>query len=135
MKRIIVGISFLSIVLNFSIAQNNEIENITCLQAVDLIQKFRNDTNFIIIDLRPENMYNEEHIENSIYYDVFSENFENWVNELNKDKVYLLYCNAGHRSGIALNKMKQLGFRNLYHLYEGLQEWKRQGFITIKKNN
>ncbi len=62
-------------------------------------------------------MYDEEHIENSIYYDVFSEDFENWVSKLNKDKVYLLYCTIGHISGIALDKMKQMDFKNLYHLY------------------
>ncbi len=132
MKIIIVVISFLLTVLNFSMAQNTNTENITCQQAYDLIQKHSNDTNFIIIDLRPENMYNEEHIENSIYHDVFSEEFDSWVSKLNKDKVYLLYCTIGHRSGIALDKMKQMGFRNLYHLYEGIREWKKQGFITVK---
>ncbi len=132
MKIIIVVISFLLTVLNFSMAQNTNTENITCQQAYDLIQKHSNDTNFIIIDLRPENMYNEEHIENSIYYDVFSEEFDSWVSKLDKGKVYLLYCTIGHRSGIALDKMKQMGFRNLYHLYEGIREWKKQGFITVK---
>lgn len=115
-----------------SFTQNNDGENITCEQAYDLIQKFQGDTNFIIIDLRPRNMFYEGHIENSIYYDVFSENFDNWVSQLNKDKTYLLYCNAGYRSAIALDKMKQMGFKNLYHMFEGLQEWKKQGFLTVK---
>ena len=135
MKIIIAGISFILIVLIFSCARKNQPVNITCQEAFDLMQKFSNDTNFVILDLRPGNMYNEEHIENSIYYDVFSEDFENWVSKLNKDKVYLLYCTIGHRSGIALKKMKQMDFKNLYHLYEGIQEWKKQGFNTVKKND
>ncbi|HJX72503.1 MAG TPA: rhodanese-like domain-containing protein [Bacteroidales bacterium] len=72
------------------------------------------------------------HIENSIYHDVFSEDFEDWLSQLNKEKIYLLYCNVGHRSGIALNKMKEMGFKNLYHLYEGIREWIKQGFKTAK---
>lgn len=133
MKRIINSISFLAIVCTISIAQNTDSENITCQQAYDLIQKFKADTNFVILDLRPQNMYNVEFIESAIYYDVFSENFDNWVSKLNKDKTYLLYCNVGHRSGIALDKMKQMGFKNLYHLFEGIKEWKKQGFVTMKE--
>ena len=133
MKRIINCICFLAIICNYSLGQNTESENITCQQAFDLIQKFKGDTNFVILDLRPLNIYDAEHIGNAIYYDVFSENFDNWVSQLNRNKVYLLYCNVGHRSGIALDKMKQMGFKNLRHLFEGIQEWKKQGFVTIKK--
>ena len=77
-------------------------------------------------------MYQEEHIENSIYCDVFSAEFDGWVNGLNKDKIYLLYCNAGKRSKVALEKMKEIGFKNLYHLYEGIRIWKSQGYTTSK---
>jgi rhodanese-related sulfurtransferase len=132
MKRIMLFVSFLVLLLNSSMGQNKEPENITCQQAFDLIKKSGNDTNFVVIDFRPEKMYDEGHIKNSIFFDVFSENFENWLSKLSRNKVYLLYCNVGHISEIALNKMKQMGFKNLYHLYEGIQEWKRQGFPTEK---
>ncbi len=132
MKNLIIGIILLLVVFNCKITQKKQPENITCKQAFELIQEHRNDSNFIILDLRTDNMYNEEHIENSICYDVFSENFDEWVNQFDRNKVYLLYCNVGHRSGIALNKMKELGFRNLYHLFKGIQEWKKQGYPTIK---
>jgi rhodanese-related sulfurtransferase len=80
-------------------------------------------------------MFEVEHIEDAIYYDVFSEDFNNWVSLLNKNKTYLLYCTVGNRSGIALNRMKQMGFNNLYHLFEGIKEWKKQGFVTIESNS
>jgi len=135
MKRTINSIIFLVVIANLSIAQNAELENLTCPQALALIQKFQYDTNFVILDLRTQTMYYEEHIENAIVYDVFSEGFDNWVSNLNKDKIFLLYCTRGHRSSIALDKMKQIGFNNLYHLYQGIIEWKNQGFNTIKKPN
>ena len=133
MNRIINSIIFLITVSSFSFAQDNKSENLTCPEAYALIQKFQNDTNFVILDLRTQAMYDEEHIENAIVYDVFSEGFDIWVGKLNKDKMYLLYCTRGHRSGIALEKMKQMGFNNLYHLYQGILEWKNQGFKTIKR--
>ena len=126
-------IIFLIIASGFSFAQDSGSENMTCSEAFALIQKYQNDTNFVILDLRTQAMYDGEHIENAIVYDVFSEGFDTWVNQLNKDKIYLLYCTRGHRSSIALDKMKQMGFNNLYHLYQGIIEWKDQGFKTIKK--
>ena len=112
--------------------QEHAEENISCLQSFELIENHQNDTNFIIIDLRTDAMFNEEHLENAICHDVFSDDFENWIDQFARDKTYLLYCNVGHRSGIALNKMKEMEFKNLYHLYEGIREWKKQGYKTVK---
>ncbi|KPK85301.1 MAG: hypothetical protein AMS27_07665 [Bacteroides sp. SM23_62_1] len=134
MKRLIAGCSLLFLMLHCSAPKNDDIENITCQQASDLIQEFRNNTSFIILDLRTEDMFMEEHIENSIYHDVFSEDFEDWLKGLDKEKVYLLYCNVGHRSGIALKKMKEMGFKNLYHLHEGIRVWKEQDFPTVRND-
>lgn len=117
----------------YTFAQDSESENLTCPEAFAIIQKLKNDTNFIILDLRTQAMYDEEHIENAIVRDVFSGGFDTWVSKLNKEKIYLLYCTRGHRSSIALEKMRQMGFKNLYHLYQGIIEWKKQGFQTIKK--
>jgi len=132
MKTIIITIGFFLSALNILIAQDIVIKDLTCKQSFELIQEHSGDTDFVIIDLRPENMYQEEHIVNSIFCDVFSAEFDGWVNGLNKDKIYLLYCNAGKRSKVALEKMKEEGFNNLYHLYEGIRVWKSQGYSTSK---
>lgn len=129
MKRIIFFSCIIFISINQLFAQK---EDISCKQAFELIQKNWNNSDFVILDLRPVEMFNEGHLENSVYYDVFSEGFEKWVTGLNKDKMYLLYCTAGYRSGIALKTMKKSGFKNLYHLYEGIREWEKQGFKVVK---
>ena len=133
MKKMIVSAILLLVIFNYSKTQENEPENITCKQTFELIQKHSNDTDFVILDLRPESMYNEEHIKNAIYYDVFSPDFENWADKQDRNKTYLLYCNIGNRSGIALKKMKEMGFKNLYHMYEGIREWKNQGYETVTR--
>ena len=127
----LIGFLFFAFALT---AQNNEAENITCEQAFELIQEYLDDPDFVILDLRPESMHNAEHIENSIFYDVFSDDFEKWIDKFDKEKTYLLYCTKGHRSGIALEKMKKMGFTNLYHLYQGIVGWKEQGYETVKSN-
>ena len=112
-------------------AQENVSINLSCSEAFLLIQDHMEDTCFVILDLRPEEMYSKEHIENAIYFDVFSEEFDQWVSSQNKNATYLLYCNMGYRSGIAMGKMKQLGFKKLYHLHQGINEWKKQGYKTV----
>jgi len=133
MKKMMLCLFFVSNIITILKAQDTSMENITCKQSSELIQQHSNDTNFIILDLRTEQMYNEGHIENSLFHDVFSADFEGWLNTLDKNKTYLLYCNVGHRSGIALDKMEQAGFKNLYHLYEGIREWEKQGFEVVKQ--
>jgi rhodanese-related sulfurtransferase len=125
-------LSSLFIALSCSLAQYEGPENITCKEAPELIQKLEKDSSFVILDLRPESMFKEGHLENAKFHDVFADDFENWLKDLDKNQTYLLYCNRGHRSGIAMEKMKEMGFKNLYHLYEGIREWKKQGLPVIK---
>lgn len=134
MKRIIFILSILIFVLSCSYGKDECPENISCKQASDLIQKFSENSSFVILDLRPESMFKKEHIKNAIFRDVFEDGFEDWLKGLDKEKTYLLYCNKGHRSGIAMEQMKEMGFKNLHHLFEGIREWNKQGFPTIKGN-
>jgi len=55
-------------------------------------------------------MFSKEHIEGAIYHDVFAADIDEWLQSLDKTKTYLIYCTIGHRSGIAFNKMKEMGF-------------------------
>ncbi|MBN2572102.1 MAG: rhodanese-like domain-containing protein, partial [Ignavibacteriales bacterium] len=118
--------------LNISFSQNI-VEDLTCEQTFQLIQKYSGDVNFIIIDLSPQKLFATGHIENALYFDVFSEQFASWVNCLDKEKVYLIYCTSGHRSKIGKEKMMNMGFKNLYHLYEGIKKWKELGYPVIKE--
>ena len=106
-------------------------EDITCKQAYELIEKHKSDSNFVIIDFRPQEKYDAAHIQNALYLDVFSENADKWLSILDKEKTYLIYCTIGHRSKIALKKMKDLDFKYLYHLYEGLATWEKEGYEII----
>ena len=132
--------TFLSLVLivvtiNITKAQNDVIKGVTCHEAFELIQLHLDDPNFVIIDLRPEKMYMDEHIQDAIYYDVFSKQFDAWANNLDKNKTYLLYCTIGKRSKIAFDKMKSMGFKHLYHMSEGIKTWAGGSYKTVKINS
>ncbi len=131
-KNIVLILSIFCFSLFFSEYSHaqKEKEDITCKQAYDLIKKHQGDTNFVIIDFRTEEMYSNGHIKGATVFDVFSDKIDTWLNKLNRNKTYLLYCNAGYRSGIALKKMKEMKFKKLFHLYEGIKVWKNEGYET-----
>jgi len=127
-------ISIIVCIVSFTILSCKEKinkEDLSSQQTYDLIQTHKNDSSFVIIDFRPAEKYNAAHIENAIYYDVFSDSVDNWLNTLDKNNTYLIYCTIGHRSGIAFEKMKKMNFKELYHLYQGLDVWEDEGFKVI----
>lgn len=132
-KPIAIGI-LVSVILVYALAAagGKKIkENITCEQAYELIQKHKDDDNFVIIDFRPIEKYRNAYLENAVFYDIFLKGADEWLDKLDRKKTYLLYCTIGHRSGIALEKMKKMGFENVFHMYEGVRVWKKKGYKTL----
>ena len=78
----------------------------------------------VVLDVRTPDEYKEGHIKNAINYNVLdSVAFEKQINTLKKNKRYLLYCKSGIRSGKALMRMQQKGFKQIYHLSGGITAW------------
>ena len=110
------------------------IRNITCEEAQKIIQEHKQDSNFAILDFRTKDMFTKSHIRGAVCHDVFLTDIEGWLKALDKKKVYLIYCTIGHRSGIALAKMKEMGFVNILHMHEGLRQWISLGYETVSGN-
>ena len=108
------------------------IENITPERALTLIQNNRDNPDFIIIDVRTPQEFAQEHIEGAINLDYYSEDFREQLNELDKNKTYLVYCRTGNRSKAAVDLMKELGFGQIYNISDGIIDWKAEGLPTVK---
>ncbi len=108
------------------------IEDITPQEAFTLIQSNQNNPDFVIIDVRTPGEFAAEHIENAINIDFYSEAFRDMLNNLDKNKTYLIYCKVGGRSGSALDIMAELNFKEAYNILGGINLWKAEGFPTIK---
>jgi len=80
----------------------------------------------IIVDVRTPAEFEMSHIPGAINVDVQDDNFAALVQQLDKDKTYVVHCTknpAGGRSSRALETLQQLGFRNLYNLEGGYIAW------------
>jgi rhodanese-related sulfurtransferase len=101
------------------------VENVKADQ-FDALRK--SDTNkVVVLDVRTKKEYSEGHIPGSVLIDFTSDDFEQKVSKLDKDKTYLVHCASGGRSARACKKMDQLGFKKLYNLEGGMGAWAKAG--------
>ena len=112
--------------------ETTTIEDIILQEAFTLIQNNQNNPDFVIIDVRTSAEFAEEHIENATNIDFYSEAFRDMLNNLDKNKTCLIYCQVGGRSGSALDIMAELNFKEAYNILGGINLWKAEGFPTIK---
>jgi len=108
------------------------IKNITPQEASALIQQNQDNPDFIIIDIRTPEAFAQEHIENAINLDYGSQGFQDELDKLDRDKVYLIYCQNGAQSQSALDMMAELNFKEVYTISGGLDQWKAVGLPTIQ---
>ena len=108
------------------------IENITPIGAYNLIQENKDNSNFVILDVRTPEEFLGEHIENAVNLDYYSDTFRNDLDKLDKNKTYLIYCRSGGRSENAFNIMKELDFKEAYNMLGGINKWKSEELPTTK---
>lgn len=89
----------------------------------DIVQIMNENKNYIILDVRTIEEYNEGHIPNAIC--IPNETIgNNLIDELSdKEQLILIYCRCGNRSKQAAEKLKQLGYTNLIE-FGGIIDWK-----------
>lgn len=73
----------------------------------DKIEQLMNENEYVIIDVRTEEEYNEGHLVDAINipYDIINESID-----LDKENVIFVYCKSGKRSKIAYEKLTELGY-------------------------
>lgn len=80
-----------------------------------------------LIDVRTPGEFNEGHLKLADNIDYNDNKFERNIVLLDKSKPTFIYCLSGGRSGSALNKMKDLGFKEVYNLQGGILAWRDAG--------
>lgn len=87
-----------------------------------------------IVDVRTPQEFASGHIEGAINIDWRDASFSDKIKKLKKKKTVLLYCRSGRRSLSAMNKMVELGFKDVYNMEGGVLEWgKKYKMVTPDK--
>ena len=102
------------------------ISEITVEKAENIIQVFKGQDDFVILDIRTKDEYNNGCIENAINFDYYNPDFKMMLELMDKHKIYLVYCRSGVRSKDAVALMSKMGFKKIYHMHEGIEGWTAQ---------
>lgn len=109
-----------------SSAEENKITteepNIQYVSMNDIEKIMNENENYIILDVRTLEEYNDGHIPGAIC--IPNETIdENVVSKLpDKEQLILIYCRSGNRSKQATKKLKDLGYLNLIE-FGGIIDW------------
>jgi phage shock protein E len=134
MKRYIIFL-FLGIIILLTGCTNNnnaestnmeqDFKSVNVQEAKVIIDENKYNEDFVIIDVRSPQEYNDGHVENSVMIDFYDTDFRDKLSQLDKEKTYLIYCRSGSRSGRAFDIMEELGFIKVYNFEGGIVEWKK----------
>ncbi|MDD2804702.1 MAG: rhodanese-like domain-containing protein [Elusimicrobiales bacterium] len=87
----------------------------------------------VVIDIRRPEEYAAGHLEAvNLQLDYYAPDFKEQLGRLDRNAKYLLYCRSGHRTGITLLMMKDLGFTDIHDLEGGLNAWTAAGLPVVQ---
>jgi len=90
---------------------------------VDEFKEKMEDPNTVVIDVRGESEMAEGYIEGYKLINMFSPDFVDQLENLDRDKTYLVYCRSGNRSAQTCSLMTRMGFSQVYNLNGGIMAW------------
>jgi rhodanese-related sulfurtransferase len=91
-----------------------------------------NNPDFIILDVRTTEDFQKDHIANAINIDFKSKDFSVKLDQLDRNKIYLVNCYGGFRSKNTMEMMKMKGFTRIYNMKGGIIKWRAKGLPLVK---
>ncbi|MDE5832404.1 MAG: rhodanese-like domain-containing protein [Desulfovibrio sp.] len=107
-----------------------EINNITPREASELLKQA--PEKITLLDVRTRKEYDDGHIEGAINADYLKNNFREELESLPPDKPLLMYCRSGQRTLGASRAAKDAGFKKIYVLEKGIEDWRKAGLPIVK---
>ena len=102
------------------------------VMGVDELKEMREDV--ILLDTRKKEEFETSHIEGAKYIG-YKEFDASSLEGIDKDEQIVVYCSVGYRSEKIGEKLKKLGYKNVYNLYGSIFEWVNDGNEIVDKNN
>lgn len=100
----------------------NAFQDIDVPEFVELMEQ----EDVLVLDVRTPGETAQGIIEGALEINVNGPDFQRRIQELDREKTYLVYCRSGRRSQVACKRMHEEGFNKLYNLKGGYLDWKAQ---------
>ena len=79
-----------------------------------------------LVDVRTPEEYAEGHLENSVNYNFYDDDFKAKLETLNPNMPVMVYCKSGGRSGKTYNQLKGMNFKEVYDMAGGYSLWSEE---------
>ena len=89
------------------------------------------ESGVITLDVRTPGEFFNGHIAGAMNIDVEGMSFNSEIEKLDKSATYAVYCRSGRRSAIAVQTMKDAGFKDLFNMKAGTEEWSAAGLPLV----
>lgn len=98
--------------------KNNKKINISFNQAMSMINQY---DDVLLIDVKSKEEYEKFHIGNSINIPIekFKRTAPRYIK--NKNQKIIIYCSSGIRSLAACEILRDMGYREVYNIYGGIE--------------
>lgn len=127
---------FLScLIFVFSINATLNAQSSSNLNATAFDSKIKQTPNPQVIDVRTTGEFIQSHIKNALNIDINSNDFQQKVANLNKNKAVFVYCLSGSRSSYALRILSSMGFKEIYNLSGGMMQWRSANLSETSDNS
>ncbi|MFV0541166.1 MAG: thioredoxin domain-containing protein [Aestuariibaculum sp.] len=104
------------------------------LSATKFSEQINNTENAVIVDVRTPEEFKKGHLKNAVNINWKSNDFDKHIAVLNKSNPIFVYCLSGGRSGKAMDKMQELGFKNIIEMEGGIMQWRANNLPEITIN-
>lgn len=121
MKKIFYLISLVAII---AFSANLNAQTSSNLDVASFAAKMKQLPKVQLIDVRTAGEFAQGHIANAKNIDVNSNDFQQKVSKLDKNKAIMIYCLSGGRSSNAMNVLSSMGFKEIYNLSRGMMSWR-----------
>ena len=116
---------------NVSCKSQNK-ENYQLLAPLEFLEKLKITSNPQILDVRTSQEFITGHIKNAINVNWNGDKFNDKMKSFDIAKPIFVNCQGGGRSKKAAERLFSLGFKKIYELNGGINEWKSSS-LPIKK--
>ena len=97
--------------------------------------QFINQTKSLVVDLRPQEQFNSNHIIKAKNFDEKALKQDLTPLKKNKATPILIVCDNGVQSGNFASWLSKQGFENVKALQGGLRQWSKEGLPTTKESS
>lgn len=120
MKKLLLAVGMVGALCTFAMAAAKDI---TSREAKTLIDK---NKNMYLLDVRTPQENSQAKLAGTVLIPI--NEFERRINEVPKNRPILVYCAVGSRSKPVAEFLSQRGYKEVYHMSDGIVGWYRNGF-------